>query len=86
MHQELLGRCRAERIEPPTAKRADRTVRSALHASETATTARIAAALPDEVTRRLTALVAADVEGDGSGKDTLSLIKSVPGNVSLECC
>ncbi len=42
---ELLGRCRAERIEPPAAGRIDRIVRSALHQAEQDLTARLVARL-----------------------------------------
>jgi hypothetical protein len=31
IREELLARCRAERIEPPAAERIDRITRSALH-------------------------------------------------------
>jgi TnpA family transposase len=82
---ELLARCRAERIEPPTSKRVDRIVRSALRTAEKTLTDRIAGRLPAEVAARLAALVEVDVdEADAAGTDVLSLIKSVPGNVSLE--
>lgn len=82
---ELLARCRAERIEPPSPKRLDRVIRSALRTAEKTLTARIAGRLPTEVVARLAALVEADVdEADRAGEDVLSLIKSVPGNVSLE--
>ncbi len=82
---ELLARCRAERIEPPTSKRVDRIVRSALSTAEKALTARVAGRLSAEAAARLRALVDADVdEADTAGEDVLSLIKSVPGNVSLE--
>ena len=45
---ELLTRCRAERIEPPSAGRCDRIIRSALHQAEQALTLRVTARLgPD---------------------------------------
>ncbi|MCK9897196.1 DUF4158 domain-containing protein [Frankia sp. AgB32] len=82
---ELLARCRAERIEPPAAGRIDRIVRSALHQAEQALTARIAGRLSVDVAGRLRALVAVDVPDDDSGGDSvLALVKSVPGNVSLD--
>lgn len=59
---ELLARCRAERIEPPTAKRVDRIVRSALRTAEKTLTARIAGRLPVEAAARLRVLVDADIE------------------------
>jgi Domain of unknown function (DUF4158) len=85
VRDELLVRCRAERIEPPAAGRIDRTVRSALHHAEQALTARIAARLPADAAARLRALVEAGVPDDDAGEDSvLALIKSVPGNVSLD--
>ena len=42
---ELLARCRAERIEPPSAGRCDRIIRSALHQAEQALTLRVTARL-----------------------------------------
>jgi Domain of unknown function (DUF4158) len=85
VRDELLARCRAERIEPPAAGRVERIVRSALHQGEQALTARIVGRLPVDVAGRLRALVAAGVPDDASGEESvLALIKSVPGNVSLE--
>jgi hypothetical protein len=78
-------RCRAERIEPPAAGRIDRIVRSALHQGEQALTTRLAARLPVDVAARFHALVAVEVPDDDAGEESvLALIKSVPGNVSLE--
>ena len=80
---ELLARCRAERIEPPSDGRVDRIVRSALHQAETTMTVRIATQLSVGVRARLDALLAADAE-DEHDESVLTLVKSVPGNVSLE--
>lgn len=85
VREELMVRCRAEQIEPPAAGRVDRIVRSALHQAEQTLTARVAARLPVDVVGRLRGLVAIDVPDDDSGEESvLALIKSVPGNVSLE--
>ncbi|HEY9522137.1 MAG TPA: DUF4158 domain-containing protein, partial [Thermopolyspora sp.] len=82
---ELLARCRTERIEPPTSGRMDRITRSALRTAERTLTARLAGRLPAEVAERLRVLVGPDVDdADLVGEDVSSLIKSVPGNVSLE--
>ncbi|WP_329602868.1 DUF4158 domain-containing protein [Actinomadura soli] len=54
---ELLARCRTERIEPPTSKRVDRTIRSALRTAEQNLTARITARLPDQAAAQHSALV-----------------------------
>lgn len=85
---ELLARCLAERIEPPTAGRIDRIVRSALHRGEELLVARVIARLPEVVQARLLALVAVAADDDnehddGDGPAVLSSIRSEPGNVSL---
>lgn len=85
VRDELLVRCRVERIEPPAAGRVDRIMRSALRQAEQTLVARIVARLPVEVTDRLRALVAVDVLDDDAGEESvLAPIKSVPGNVSLD--
>ena len=83
---ELLARCRAERIEPPSAGRCDRIIRSALHHAEQALTLRVTARLGPDASARLAELAAAagNDEADDGEPSALSLIKSVPGNVSLE--
>ncbi len=78
VRDQLLGRCRAERIEPPAVGRIDRIVRLALHQGEQALTDRLAARLPADVATRLRALVAVEVPDDETSEE------SVPGNVSLE--
>ncbi|MDN5856865.1 MAG: DUF4158 domain-containing protein, partial [Actinomycetia bacterium] len=96
VREKLLGRCLVERIEPPTTSRIDRIVRSALHRGEELLFAQIHDRLPDAVADRLTALVAgADpvvdaatgeqslVEEDEAAASLLAVIRSAPGNVSL---
>jgi hypothetical protein len=87
VREELLARCRTERIEPPSAGRCDRIVRSALHQAEQALALRVTARLSPDASARLAALAAAagDDEAEDSEPSVLALIKSVPGNVSLEC-
>jgi hypothetical protein len=70
VRDELLARCRAERIEPPAAGRVDRMVRSALYQAQQALTARIVGRPPAEVAGRLRALVAADMP-DGAAESVL---------------
>ncbi|MDX6240057.1 MAG: hypothetical protein QOG10_4877 [Kribbellaceae bacterium] len=85
VREELLVRCRSERVEPPTSGRVDRMVRSALHQGEVAVTTRIASRLSSVTIVRVEALVSgADVEEDNLDESVLALVKSVPGNVSLE--
>jgi len=86
VREELLARCRAERIEPPSAGRCDRIIRSALHQAEQALIQRVAARLGPDASARLAELAAAvgDDEAEDAEPSALALIKSVPGNVSLE--
>jgi len=75
--QEFAARCLAEKIEPPTAGRSDRIVRSALSRSELELTARVVERLGPAVAAQLEGLVSDD------GVERLALIRSVPGIVSL---
>jgi hypothetical protein len=86
VREELLARCRAGHIEPPSAGRCDRIIRSALHQAEQALTARVTGRLGPDASERLAALAAAADDDDpvGAEPSALALIKSVPGNVSLE--
>ncbi|GAQ50287.1 hypothetical protein a10_00064 [Streptomyces acidiscabies] len=68
---ELLARCRAESIEPPTAGRCDRVVAAALREAEESLTALISSRLVTESVERIMAPV-------------LGKVKEAPGNVSLE--
>src|SRR6266542_3666475 len=80
------------RIEPPTAGRVDRMVASALRQAEEVLSVRIASRLSTAATVRLEELVAAapddagadEGEQEAEGAALLALIKSDPGNVSLE--
>lgn len=92
VREELLARCRTERIEPPSPDRVTRIVRSALHNAEENWFAVIASRIGPDATARVIALVdAADDDNDDNddepGEDeqdsVLALVKSVPGNVSL---
>jgi hypothetical protein len=62
----LLARCRARQIEPPSAGRCDRIIRSALHQAEQALTARVTARLGPDASTRLAALAAAAGDADGA--------------------
>ncbi|MGH3234845.1 MAG: Tn3 family transposase [Streptosporangiaceae bacterium] len=90
VRDELVRRCREERIEPPAAGRITRMVRSALHNAEETWFGTIAARCGAEASARVLALIgedadpAADGEEDEDPDSVLALIKSVPGNVSLE--
>jgi hypothetical protein len=75
--------CVAERR--PDLVRDELMVRSTLHQAEQTLTARIVARLPADVAGRLRGLVAVDAPDDDTCEESvLALIKSVPGNVSLE--
>ena len=97
VREELLARCRAERIEPPAAGRVDRVVRSSIHLGEETLVARLCSRLSVETADRIKALIVAgdpdvadtSAAGDetASGDDDprlLAMIKEAPGNVSLE--
>jgi hypothetical protein len=84
VREQLLVRCRAERIEPPTAGRVDRIVRSALRQAEVTVTCRIASRLPASTALRLEALVSGSGVAGDEADSVLALVKSDPGNVSLE--
>lgn len=94
VREELLAQFRADRIEAPTPGRVLRMVRSALRTAEQTWTARISARLDGPTRARVLALIAATSDEDVGGGDqedaesvgptVLGLIKSEPGNVSLE--
>ena len=84
VRDELLNRCRFERIEPPSVARAERIIRSALHQAELSLTGRIAGRISAQTAQRLCELVAVDTASEDGAEIgyPLTLIKSVPGNVS----
>jgi hypothetical protein len=81
---QLLARCRGERIEPPTGGRIDRIVRSALRQAEVTLSSRIAARLPEPTSVRLEGPVSEIGDAADDAESVLALVKSDPGNVSLE--
>ena len=94
VREQLLARCRAERIEPPATGRVDRVVRSALRSGEATLSARVASRLSDASKARIAALKAgedaedpigptADVD-DSRDRPVLGKLKQAPGSVSLE--
>jgi hypothetical protein len=86
VRDELIARCRAELIEPPTPDRITEIVRSALHQAEQALLTQIAERVGPAAVSRLEALIAAgdDDEDVDVDVDVLGLIKAAPGNVSLD--
>jgi len=58
VREELLGHCRDELIEPPSANRIGRIISSALHQADTALTLRISARIPPAAAARMLALIA----------------------------
>jgi len=83
VREQLLDRCRAQLIEPPTPDRVGEITRSALHRAEQALLGLIAARVDAAVIERLDALIAVS-DDDDDGEDVLALIKAAPGNVSLD--
>jgi len=91
VRDELLVEFRRLRIEPPTAGRVLRMVRSALRGAEQDWTSRIAGRLDRSATSRLLDLVAVGDDDTDDADDAdeepgslLALIKASLGNVSLE--
>lgn len=87
VREELLKHCFAEHIEPPTPDRVMRMVRSALNTAEEAWFTTIEARLAPELRERVLGLVKQDSETDTDADDVesvLSLVKAMPGNISLE--
>lgn len=83
VREELLARCRAELIEPPTPDRVREIVRSGLYRADRALLAVILERLDSVTVARLETLIAVNDEEERE-EDMLSLIKAAPGNVSLE--
>jgi hypothetical protein len=88
VREYLLAQFRSERIEPPTSGRVLRMVRSALRTAEQDWAVRIAGRVDQVTTARLLNLVVTGGDDDDSGaggvETVLGLIKSSPGNVSLD--
>jgi hypothetical protein len=82
VREELLARCRAQLIEPPTPDRVNEITRSALHRAEQALLGLIAARVDRPAIDRLEALIA--VSDDDDAEDVLALLRAAPGNVSLD--
>jgi TnpA family transposase len=80
VRDELLGRCRKWRVEPPSEGRVERITRSAIQVAQTALCERIVGRLASEAIARIESLLTIDEDEDS----VLALIKSAPGNVSLE--
>jgi len=78
LRDALVARCRAERIEPPTAGRLERVATSALATFEQAFCEQTVGRLSEGTKMLLNGLVTHDAGG------TLALIKADPGRVSLE--
>jgi len=88
VREELLARCRGERLEPPAGSRIDRIVRSALRLGEQTLTLRVSARLTPAVTEAILALVVAapedsDADEKSSEPTLLGTVKQAPGKVSL---
>ncbi|TCN29270.1 TnpA family transposase [Kribbella orskensis] len=93
VREELLTQFRRERVEAPTPGRVLRMARSALRTAEQTWTARITERLHEPTRSRLLALIAvapdesddASEDGESAASSTvLGMIKSEPGNISLE--
>ncbi|GAB0107311.1 Tn3 family transposase [Nocardia sp. JMUB6875] len=86
VREHLLAECRRRKLEPPTAGRIDRIVRSALSRGEDVLFDRVLSRLSTPVVAKLVALlapVAAETGELEDGTAVLASIRSDPGNVSL---
>lgn len=81
---ELVGYCRAGRIELPTPARAGRIVRSALARSEQVLTDLVTVRLAPAVRHALDGLIAVDELDSADDGALLGSLKSSPGSVGLE--
>jgi hypothetical protein len=77
VREELILRCRAELIEPPSPDRVSEIARSALHRAEQTLLALIADRLDAVVVARLEALIAVSDDND-EDENVLGLIKAAP--------
>jgi len=68
VREQLLIRCRTERIEPPTSGRIDRIARSALRQAEVTLSCRLAGRLSPATIGRLEDLVASEVDEDSEDR------------------
>ncbi|MFE2425752.1 Tn3 family transposase [Streptomyces sp. NPDC059373] len=95
VRDELLKGLREESIEPPAPDRVARMVRSALHNAEEAWFRTVWDRVPQPVRGRVLALAGDGLDGaepvaapedeeSGDDESVLALVKSMPGNVSLE--
>lgn len=86
VREHLLAELRRRKLEPPTAGRIDRIMRSALSRGEDVLFDRVLSRLSTEVVAKLVALVAPVGDENGElegGSAVLAGIRSDPGNVSL---
>ena len=90
VREELLGQCRAEKIEPPAGTRIGRIIGSALQRADDTLTARISGQIPPDAQKRMVDLIAAasdnpgaDAGDEADGREVFAAIRSDPGNVSL---
>jgi hypothetical protein len=83
VREQLMARCRDERIEPPTSGRIDRIIRSALSRGEDLLFAQVSGRLSVEVRSRMLALIAAGDDDEAGDPSVLASIRSDVGNVSL---
>src|SRR5260370_19373758 len=83
VREELLGHCRDELIEPPSANRISRIISSALHQADTALTVRISASIRAAAAARMLALIAEasdDPGRDGNGREAFYRGRNKPAS------
>ena len=82
--EALMGRCRAEQLEPPTPARIDRLLGAAGAAAEQRFCADAVARLPAAAAAALEALMGPDVEEGAGERSLLAELKADPGPLGLE--
>lgn len=85
VREQLLGRCRADGVEPPTPARVGRIIGSALRQAEDTLTRRVAGRIPPETAAAMRPLIAeaSDEPAEAESREIFAQIKDAPGNVSL---
>ena len=84
VREDLLVRCRAELIEPPSVDRVTEIVRSALRQAQQTLVTRVAARLDPVTSGRLEALV--DVDDDPDGDHMLARSRPIPATSASTPC
>lgn len=85
IREQLLGRCRAEGIEPPAPSRVGRILGSALRQSEDTLVRQVSGRIPPDAAAAMRTLIAeaSDDPAEEAAREVFAQVKDDPGNVSL---